>query len=122
MARGAVLGSRLVEENRLRRNHAGRLVTRGATHVLMRASQREARPLLVVKQGRFPLCAVVALGTACNLSYRKLLRVDIFVAVFTGCWRRFEIDIDQFGLEIRWLVAVLAGCCTMSSQQRKFRL
>src|SRR5215471_405298 len=122
MARRAVLGSRLVEENCLSRDHTGRLVTRGAAHVLMSAPQGESRPLLVVKQRRFPLRAVVTLGTTRYVGYSELLRVDVLMAVLTRGRSRFEIDIDQLGLEIRRLVTVFAGRRPMSSQEREFCL
>ena len=117
----AVLGSRLVEQNRLGRNNPGRLVTLGAAHILMSAPQRERRPLLMVKQRRLPLRAVVALGAMRNIRNCKLLPMDVVMAVFAGGRRRFEVDVDQPGFEIRRFVAVFAGRRAMGSQQRKLR-
>ena len=95
-------------------------MARGAAHVLVSAPQREGRPFLVIKERGLPLCAVVALSAVRYVSHGKLLPVDVFMAVFADSRCRFEVDIDQLGFEIRRLVAVLAGRCAVSSQQREF--
>ncbi len=97
-------------------------MTQGAAHVLVSAPQREACSLLMIKQRRLPPGAIVALSATGYVGRGELLSVDVFVAVFTDCGRRLEVDVHQPGLEIRRLVAVFAGRGAMSTQQREFCL
>ena len=52
---------------------------------------------------------------------RKLLSVDIFVAILALGRSSLEIDVDEASLKIGRLVAVDAGGRAMRSQQRKLR-
>ncbi len=122
VARRAILGCGLIEENSLRCDYLGHLVALRASHVLMRSSQWERRAFLVIEQRRLPLHAVVALGTSGYVGLRELLAVNVLVTLFTLHRRRFEIDVDQLGLKIRGLVAVFASCRTVRPKQRKLRL
>lgn len=121
MAGGAVFRRGLIEKNRLRADHLRQLVTVCAAHILMRPAQRERRPLLMIEQRRLPFHAVVALDTAGNVGLRKLLSVDIFVAILALGRSSLEIDVDEASLKIGRLVAVAAGGRAMRSQQRKLR-
>lgn len=87
----------------------------------MRPAQRERSPLLVIEQRRLPLHAVVALGAAGDVRLRELLAVDVLVAVLALSRSSLEIDVNQAGLKVGWLVAIATGRRTMRSQQRELR-
>lgn len=122
MTGGTFFRRRLVEQNRFALNHPAQLVTAGAAHVLMRASQCEVRALVVIKQRRFPLHAVVTLGAARNSGLCELVRMHVLMAVLTLHRSRFEIDIQQVRFKIWRLVAVDARRSAVRTQQREFRL
>ena len=122
MTRRAVFRRGLIEENCLGSNRASQLVAFCATHSLMRAPQGERRPLLMVKQRRLPLHAVVTFCAPRHVSRRELLAVDIFMAVLALRRRRFEIHIDQLPSQIGWFVTIDAGRRPVRPQQRKLRL
>lgn len=121
MTRGAIFRRGLVEKHRLFRNYPGCFMATPAAHVLMRATQRERRPLLVIKQRRFPPCAVVTLGAASHVRFGELPAVDVLMAVLALRRRGLEIYIEQPGFEIRRLMAIDAGCHSMRTQQGKPR-
>lgn len=52
-----------------------------------------------------------------DLPLRKLLSVDIFVAVLAFRGGSLEINIKKFGFKVRGLVAIHAGCGSVGSQQ-----
>lgn len=122
MTGGTFFRRRLVEQNRFALHHLAQLVTPGAAHVLMRASQSELRPLVVIKQRRFPFHAVVTLGAARNSGLCELVRMHVLMAVLTLHRSRFEIDIQQVRFKIWRLVAVDARRSAVRTQQREFRL
>lgn len=122
MTGGTFFRRRLVEQNRFALNHPAQLVTAGAAHVLMRASQCEGSSLIVIKQRRLPFHAVVALGAACDFGLRELLTMDVLVAILTLHRSGFEIDIQQVGFKVWRLVAVDARRSAMRAQEREFRL
>lgn len=122
MACGAVLGRRLVEENRLCGHHFRQFVAVGAPNVLMRSSEREIGPLLMVKRRRLPLDAVVAVGAPRDIGLRELLAVDVLMAILALKRSNLEIHIDQLGFQVWRLVAINAGRRLMGSEQREFCL
>ena len=122
MAGGAILWRRLVEEHGLSGHHFRQLMALGAAHILMSAAQGERSSLLVVEERGLPPHAVVALGTARNVSHSELLAVNVFMAVLALCRCGLEVHIDQLGFKIRRLVAVHAWRRTVRSEQREFRL
>ena len=122
MTSGTFFRCRLVEQNRFAFNHPVQLVTGGAAHVLMRASQCEVRPLLVIKQRRFPFHAVVTLRAARSSGLCELVRMHVLMAVLTLHRSRFEIDIQQVRFKIWRLVAVNARRSAVRTQQRELRL
>ena len=74
----------------------------------MCAAQRKFGSPFVIKQGWFPLHAVVAVSTMGDLLLRKLHSVDVSVALFALRWRCLEINVGQPGLKIGGLVAIHA--------------
>ena len=122
MTSGTLFRCGLVEQNGFALNHLGQLVTAGAAHVLVRATQCESSTLVVIKQRRFPFHAVVTFGATRDISLRELLAMHILVAVLTLRRSSFEIDIQQVGLKIWRLVAVDARGSAVRPQEREFRL
>ena len=122
MTSGTFFRRRLVEQNGFAFNHSAQLVTAGAAHVLMRASQCEVRTLVVIKQRRFPFHAVVTLGAPRNSGLCELVRMHVLMAVLTLHRSSFEIDIQQVRFKIWRLVAVDARRSAVRTQQREFRL
>jgi len=122
VASGAILRRRFVKQDRLRPHHSGRLVAVAAAHILMGAAQRERRPLLVIKQRRFPFHAVVALRATCHIVMRELLPVHVLMAIFALHRSCLEIHIEQFRFQVRRLVAIDASRRAMRAQQSEFRL
>src|SRR5271167_1438638 len=92
-----------------------------APDVLMSPAQRELRPLIVIEERRLPFHAVVTFNTSRDSRLAELFSVDILVAVFAQGRRRFEIHIDQLGLEVGRFVAIDATSRTVGSDQRKRR-
>ena len=119
MTGGAVLRSRLVEEYGFALDHAGQCVAALAAHVAMHPLQRELSALVMIKQRRLPLRAVVAIGASGHPVFRELLAVDIFMALLALGGRGLEIHVDQPGFQVRWLMAVHAGCGAMGADQRE---
>lgn len=113
VAVGAFSWSGLVEENRLAGNEFRQLVAIGAAYILMGATQRKIRPVFMVKERRLPLHAVMAIGTWRGRSLGELFPMDILVAAFALRRRGLEIHVDQFGFEVRRLVAVDTSRGTM---------
>ena len=93
MAGYAILGSRFIKQDILGPNFFEELVTFAALHVLVGPPQREGSPFLVIKQGRLPLNAVVAVGAGCRLPFGELLSVCVLVAVFTQQGGGLEVDV-----------------------------
>lgn len=94
MTSGTFFRCRLVKENRFALHHSAQLVTPGAAHVLVRATQCELSTLVVIKQRGFPFHAVVTLDAAGDTSLRELLAMHVLVAVLTLGRSSFEIDIQ----------------------------
>ncbi len=59
-------------------------------------------------------------SAARNSCGRELLAVNILMAVFALRGSRFEVDIDELGLEIRRLVAVDASGRPVRTKKREF--
>lgn len=78
-------------------------------NVLVGSLQRELGSLVMVKERRLPLGAVVTVGARRNPGLGKLSPVDILVAILTSRWRGLEIHVDQTGFLVRRLVAIHAG-------------
>ncbi len=121
MAGGAILRRRLIEEYRFGVHSFRKFVAFCAPHVLVGSSQRECGPLLVVKQRRFPLHAVVTVGAMGGVSLGELLSVDVLVAVLADHGRGLEVDIHELGPEVRRLVAVDAGRGAVGPEQGELR-
>lgn len=75
----------------------------------MGTTQREIRSLVVIKERGLPLHAVVTFGAASDFGLRELLSMNVFVAVLAKRRSRFEINVDEFGLEIGRFMAVDTG-------------
>lgn len=75
----------------------------------------------MVKKRRLPLHAGVAFCAARDFPFGKLLSVDVQVAVLALYWRRLEVHVHQLGFEVRWFMAIDAGCRPVRPQKRKFR-
>ena len=93
MASGAVLWCRFVEKNCLCGDHLRQLVTLGAAHILVCATEGEGGAFVVVEERRLPFRAVVALGAASDVGTCELLAVYVLMAIFTLCRRGLEIHI-----------------------------
>lgn len=85
----------------------------------MRAFERESGSGVVIEQGRFPLNAVVTVGTRCFLTFGKLPAMNILVTFFAARRRCFEIRINQFSAHVLRFVAVDTSRGAVSSQQRE---
>jgi len=119
MAGNAILRRGFVEEHGFGIHSLRQLVTVATLNVLMSAAQREHGSLLVVEERRLPLHAVVAVSTGCGVSLGELLSMNVFMAILAQQRCGFEIDIDELGFEVRWLVTIDAGGRTMSPEQRE---
>ena len=106
MARGTIFRRGLVDEDSLGGNESRLFVALCAADVLVRPAQRKLGPRVVIEQRRFPLHAGMAFCAASHIAFGELFPVNVFVAVFALRWRGLEVDIDQFGFEIRRLVAI----------------
>ena len=122
MACRAVLRCGLVEEHGFGGNNSGQLVAPRAAHVLVRPAQRKFGPLLVVKQGRLPRHAGVALRAARDIPFGELLSVDVLVAVLALRRRGLEVHIHQLSFKIGGLVAINASRSAVRAEQRKLCL
>lgn len=69
------------------------LMAIAAADVLMRTAKRKLRALVMVKQGRLPLCTVVALGAARDVTLGKLLAVNVLMTFFALQGRSLEVDV-----------------------------
>lgn len=118
----AVFGRGLVEDDGFGGDNFCQFMTFCAPNILMGAPQRERGPLLMIEQRGLPLHAVVALGAGCDVAFRKLLSVDVLMAVLTLSGGGFEVDVDQPGFQIRRFVAVHTRCCPMGAEQGELRL
>lgn len=121
MAGGTIFRRRLIEENGLGSHDFGELVALRAAHVLVGSAQGEGCSLLVVKKRGLPLVTVVAICAGSGVGFSELLSVDVFVTVLALGRRSLEINIDQFRLEVRRLVAIDASRGTMRPNQSEFR-
>jgi len=121
VARGTVLGRRLIKEDRLGGHHFRQFVALGAMYVLMRSPERKVSPLLMVERRRLPLAAVVAVCAGRDICLRKLLAMDVLMAILALRRCNLEIHMEQIGFKVRRLVAIHAGGGSMRSQQREFR-
>lgn len=122
VARRAILGRRFIEEHRLPGHHFRQFVAFPAAHVLVRATQRKLGALLVVKQRRLPLHAVMAIDAAGDVVLRELLPVDVLVAILALARRSLEIHVHQVGFKVGGFVAIDASRSPVSAEQRKFCL
>lgn len=120
MAGSAIFRGRLVENNRFRGDDPRQLVALCAAHVLMSPAQGKLRPLLVVKERRLPLHAVVALGAACDVRMGELFPMNVFMAVLALGRRGFEVHVDQLGFKARRLMAIDAGRRTVCPSSGNF--
>jgi hypothetical protein len=73
----------------------------------------------VIEQGRFPLDAVVTVGTRGYLTFGKLPAMNILVTFFATRRSCFEIRVDQFGAYVLRFVAVDACRGTVGPEQRE---
>ena len=119
MARGAVFGSGLVEQNGFALHLAHQFVTRVTAHVAMRALQRESGSSVVIERGRFPLEAVVTVRAGRVLAFCKLPAVHVLVTSFTGCGRGFEVRVNQLRAHVLRLVAVDTSRGAVGSEERE---
>ena len=78
----AILGSGLIKQDPFCPNFLERFVTFAAFHVLVSTPQGEGSPLIVVKQGRLPLHAVVAIRARRRVTLGELLSMGVLVALF----------------------------------------
>ncbi len=108
MTGGAILRSRLVEEDGLSVDNFCQLMTLRAANSLMSAAQREGCAGLMIKQGRFPFHAVMALCAPGDLRLSELFPVNVLMTVFALRGRRLEVHIDQLGFRTGRLVAIHA--------------
>jgi len=113
------LRCRLVEENGFGIDTARQLVALAAAYILVGSAQGELGTLVVIKQRRLPLHAVVTVSASCDTCVCELLPVNILVAVFALRRRSREIDVDQSGFQVWWLVAIHAGRRAVRSGQRE---
>lgn len=121
VARRASYGRRFVEQNILAIHRPHCHMTRVAPDVLVSTLEWEIG-LLMVKKGRSPLRAVMAIRTVSGIaSARKLLAVGVFVALFAHRRRSAKIHMLQVTLEIRWPVAALAIGGTVRPDQGELR-
>jgi len=119
VARGAVFRSGLIEEDGFSDDNPRQLVAFRTAHVLMRATQREFGPLVVIKERWLPLVAVVTFNALRDTSLGELFPVNIFVAVLALGGSGFEVHIDQLRFQTWRLVAIDAGCHTVCAEQRE---
>lgn len=117
MTGSAFGGSRLVKENTLRVDGPDFLVTGFTTDVAMNALQGKPCEFVVVEKRRFPLGAVVAIGTNGDACSCKLSAMRLFVTLFTLFRRALEVHMKQPRLHVGRLVAVDTGCCLVGSDQ-----
>ena len=119
MTGGAFLGSRFVEEDSLAGNRSCQLVAARAAYVAVLTLERERCPLIMVEKRRLPFHAVVAIRAVRDLVLRKLLAMDVLVALFTLGRRRLEIYVGQPSLLIWWFAAIRASGGAMSANQEE---
>jgi hypothetical protein len=89
---GTFLGGRLIKQHYLPVDCARQLVAGLTFHVSVHTLKRKGSAL-VIKQGRLPLGAVVAVDTGCNLPARELPAVNILVAILALGRSGLEIDV-----------------------------
>jgi len=75
----------------------------------------------MIEERRFPLRAVVTLGTSSYVAFGELLAMDILVAVLALGRCGLEIGIQQFGLKVRGLVAIDASRSAVCAHQGELR-
>jgi len=85
----------------------------------MRAFERESGSGVVIEQGRFPLDAVVTVGTRGFLTFGKLPAMNILVTFFAARRSCFEIRVDQFSAHVLRFVAVDTSGGAVGPEQRK---
>ena len=95
-----------VEQNGLASYNSCQFVATSAAHVLVHAAQRELGTGLVIELRRPPLVGIVAINASGDIALGKLFAVSVLMAVFALLGSRFEIHVDQFGFQVRRLVAV----------------
>ena len=89
-------------------------------HVAVYSLQREARSSVVIEQRWLPLGAVMTFGAGRSaIRLYELGAMNIGVAPLASRRRHLEIDIDEFGLQIRRFVAIDASYRAVRSDQRK---
>ena len=118
----AGLRCRFIKQDRLPFHLPRQLVAAVAPDIPMRTLKRERGPLLMVEQRWPPAIAVMALGAGCNAVFRKLLAMNVLVAVLAAGGRLPKIDMGQRGFHVRRTVAIDARGRSMGSEQRKRRL
>ena len=122
VAGGAILRSRFVEQHGFAFDLPHEFVAIGAFHIRVYALKRKSCASIVIEQRRFPLGAVVAVGTGRYVCLCELLAVRIFVALLAVFRRGLKVDVHHRSFKIWRLVAIDAGCGTMCTQQRESRL
>ena len=73
----------------------------------------------MIEERRFPFRTVVTFNTCRDPVSRKLLSVDVFMAILAIARGSFEVHIHHAGFEIRRLMAIDAGRGTVRSEQGK---
>jgi len=112
-------GRGFVKQDRLALNLALQSVAHRAAHIGVRPCQRELCAVIVVKRGRSPPQAYMAIPTFCNsVLSNKLAAVRIGMASFAIRRRSLELNLVGTG---RHLVALIAQDRAMSPDERKFR-
>jgi hypothetical protein len=86
----------------------------------MRTAQGKVSSFLMVEERRFPLRAVMTLGTSSYVAFGELLSMDILMAVLALGRGGPEIGVEQFGLKVRGLVAIDAGRSAVRAHQGEF--
>jgi hypothetical protein len=83
----------------------------------MRTAQGKVSSFLMVEERRFPLRAVMTLGTSSYVAFGELLSMDILMAVLALGRGGPEIGVEQFGLKVRGLVAIDASRSAVCAHQ-----
>lgn len=118
MAPLTLLGSRLVEEHLLAFDHPNLFVASYAANVLVQALQGKRSPLVVIKQRRLPLRAVMTINARSHAILGELLAVNVFVAVLALGGRGREVGGDKLGFHVGRLVTIDAGGGLVRAHER----
>lgn len=119
MTGGAFLGRGLVEQDSLAFHHPRQLVAAFTANVAMHSFQWKGRPFVVVEKRRLPFGGVVAFRASCSSCLGELITMNFLMAVLAFCRRRLKVHVRKPGFHVGRFVAVDAGRCPMSADQRK---